>query len=82
MPIKYRCVDALKYKPMKDERYDTIYFDIWPTVSPDNYDEMKMLHRRWAKRLKRDNPNCFMDSWRRNDCRKLMLEEKTHFYRW
>jgi hypothetical protein len=50
-----------------DKRFDTIYFDIWDTISGDNYPEMKKLHRKFA-RAKR--PGGWMSSWRKEDCRK------------
>lgn len=60
LPIKIICQDILTYKPSKNERYDTIYFDIWPEICPDNLKEIRMLHNRW-KFHKRSGG--WMDSW-------------------
>ncbi len=59
--------DAFEWKPPKGAKFDTIYFDIWPDICGDNYDGMKRLHRRFARSLNRENPNAFMDSWRREE---------------
>lgn len=40
--------------------FDTIYFDIWPTISTDNLTEMATLNRRFARRL---NPGGWRGSW-------------------
>jgi spermidine synthase len=40
--------------------FDTIYFDIWPTISTDNLDEMATLNRKFARRL---NPGGWRGSW-------------------
>jgi spermidine synthase len=71
MPIRYVCADALEYMPKEGESYDTIYFDIWPTISYENLTDMRKLRRRWARRLRRDNPECFIGCWREKDCRWL-----------
>jgi hypothetical protein len=40
--------------------FDTIYFDIWPTISTDNLDEMATLNRKFARRLK---PGGWRGAW-------------------
>jgi len=61
------CGDILKWYPPKGVLYDIIYFDIWSAVCGDNYPVMKTLHRRFARRLRRTNPRCWMGSWRRDE---------------
>ena len=63
--------DIFAWKPVKGVKYDTIYFDIWPDLSPDNLPEMATLHRKFSPRLNRANPECWMASWRRDYCRYL-----------
>jgi hypothetical protein len=46
--------DAFKHKPElpNGEKLDWVFHDIWPTMNPDNLEQMKKLHRRygrWAK---------------------------------
>lgn len=60
LPIKIICQDILTYKPVKGETYDTIYFDIWPEIDPNNLGEIRMLHNRWKFRKR---PGGWMDSW-------------------
>jgi hypothetical protein len=42
------------------QMFDTIYFDIWPTISTDNLDEMATLNRKFARRLR---PGGWRGSW-------------------
>lgn len=63
--------DILQWWPENGQKWDTIYFDIWNNISEDNMEDMKRLHRRFGKRLNRDNPKCWMNSWRRNDCERM-----------
>lgn len=71
LPIVCKCEDILEYKPAKREVYDTIYFDIWPSITSDNLPEMRLLSNRWKNHLNRKNPECWMGSWRQKDCQRL-----------
>ena len=55
--------DIFDWKPAKGVKFDTIYFDIWPDISPDNLPEMTRLHRRFSHYKA---PLCWMDSWMRS----------------
>lgn len=55
--------DALAWVPPKGEMWDTIYFDIWPTVSDDNLTDVARLSRRFSRRLNRTNPGAWMSAW-------------------
>lgn len=59
--------DILEYKPPKEERYDTIYFDIWPCISYENHDDMVKLHRRWQSHKRAGG---WMSSW----CKDLVYK--------
>lgn len=63
MPLTIKCEDILTYRPPKGEAYDTLYFDIWPSVDEDNLKEMAMLHQRWKMRK---NKGGWMNSWMRD----------------
>lgn len=56
--------DVFEYKPAKGEKYDTIYFDIWPDICTDNLEDMAKLHRKFAKAKK--TLDSWMDSWMRD----------------
>jgi spermidine synthase len=52
--------DIRRWRPPRGVRYDTIYFDIWPTLSTANLPEMAALQRRFRYRLA---PNGWLGSW-------------------
>ena len=62
--------DIFEYKPNKD-KFDVIYFDIWNNVCGDHYMKMKKLHRKFCRKVNRENKNSFIDSWRKEDCKRL-----------
>ncbi|KKL19574.1 hypothetical protein LCGC14_2464100 [marine sediment metagenome] len=43
--------DILEWKPPKGIKYDCAWYDIWNDICLDNYDDMKKLHRKFAKRV-------------------------------
>lgn len=76
------CGDVFKWYPPKGVRYDIIYFDIWDAMCEDNYEEMKKLHRRFARRLRRENPNCWMSSWRHKETKDLVYRRRYGGMQW
>jgi len=58
------CSDIFNYVPQ--QKFDTIYFDIWDNICGDNWEEMKKLERKFRSKLK---PNGWMTCWRKEDCR-------------
>ena len=61
--IKIIKQDIFQYEPKPDDVFDTIYFDIWETISDDNLDEMLFLHKNWKGNLNKENERSFIDSW-------------------
>ena len=61
--LKIICADIFDWKPNKGEKFDTIYFDIWPDICEDNLIEIKQLHNKFKSYLNRNNTNAWMDSW-------------------
>ena len=72
--------DILEWRPSKGVKYDTIYFDIWPTICADNLKEITFLHNVFKHRLNRSNPNCWMNSWMKE--RLQRMNRKTSSYYW
>lgn len=65
------CADVFTWWPeKKTTKFDTIYMDIWNSVCSDNYSDMKKLNRRFGRRLNRDNPDCWISSWRYTETKK------------
>lgn len=56
------CADALEYFPEKGIKYDFAWHDIWDAICSDNLPEMKLLHRRYGKRVS------YQESWCRQEC--------------
>lgn len=79
MPLEIRVADIMEYMPPKDEMYDTIYFDIWPTICEDNLDDIRKLHNRWKYRK---NVGGWMDSWMATFLRKRRDAERASSSRW
>lgn len=68
--------DIFEWSPTKGEKFNTIYFDIWPKISVDNLEEMKKLHRRFKRFLDRAHP-CWMDSWMKKELQKRKRQERS-----
>ena len=67
--------DAFSWKPPKGLKFDAVWHDIWATICGDNYPEMKLLHRRYARWLNRDSDEWllpFNSSW-------CLEEAKEHY---
>ncbi len=52
--------DIFRWKPANGDRFDTIYFDIWPHYNSDTVKEASKLHRRFRRYLA---PDGYMESW-------------------
>jgi hypothetical protein len=67
----------MEWKPNKDQKFDTIYFDIWPDVCTDNLKDMSTLHRK-AGRWKTEN--AWIGSWMRDSLKRQKARESKHSY--
>jgi len=72
--------DIFEWKPPKDKKYDTIYFDIWPEISTDNLEDIKILHNRFKNKLNRNNPDCWMNSWMKERLQREKRKERNYFW--
>lgn len=71
LPLKVVCEDILEYKPTKAEKYDTIYFDIWPDICTDNLEDIAKLHQRWKSHKRKGGwMNSWMSEYLRNERRR------------
>jgi len=73
--VRIICADAFELDLGK-EKFDTIYFDIWRDMSSDNYEEMKVLHKRYRKNYNTKHPQRFIDSWMRSEMKNEYNNEK------
>lgn len=74
--IKIICADIMEWKPSKPEKFDTIYFDIWPSINTDNLEEIKVLHNRFKHFVNRANPKHYMDSWMKRYLQNLRRSDR------
>ena len=63
--------DVMEWKPPKGKKWDVIYFDIWDNICSDNLEEIRVLHRRFARRKTK-----FMNSWMKEECQRLKRENR------
>lgn len=62
--------DIFEYKPT--EHFDFAWFDIWESISAHSYEEMKKLHRKFARSV------TFKDSWCRYEAKKAYFDSKDY----
>lgn len=62
------CADVLTWTPPKGRKWDYCWFDIWPDICLDNLEDMKLLHRRFARRVR-----WAQQSWMRD---RLLFEDR------
>lgn len=60
-----------------DEKYDIIYFDIWPSVDPGNLSQIATLKERFASNL-REGPRSWIGAWVEDEC--VRRSETFQFY--
>jgi hypothetical protein len=58
--------DALTWKPPAGVRYTVAWHDIWDDICADNLEEMKLLHRRYGRRV----------DWQGSWCRYLCERQR------
>lgn len=68
--------DIHTWEPPLAERWNTIYFDIWPNLCTDNLDVMTRLHRRYRKHLDKSDGAAWMGSWGRELLRDRRRQER------
>ena len=76
--IRYVCADILDYLLPRTEKFDTIYFDIWPAICTDNLEEIYLLEKKFRRNMNKLNPNRWMGSWMKKYLQKE--KRKNKFY--
>ena len=79
LPLEVRCQDIMTYKPPKEEKYDTLYFDIWPEIDDKNLDDVRVLHNRWKTHKKEGS---WMGSWMADFLRRRRASERRRSSWW
>ena len=72
--------DIHKWVPLADERFNTIYFDIWSDICEDNFPEMRELLRVFWRRLvyAHQDQHRWMGAWMYNHLRERYTKEGHH----
>lgn len=73
LPLEVRCQDIMTYRPPKEEKYDTLYFDIWPEITEENLKDIRILHNRWKTHKKE---GAWMGSWMADFLRRRRASER------
>jgi hypothetical protein len=79
--IQGDCFEIHKSFP-KEQKFDSIYGDIWIEICTDNYEEMKTLTKNWKNRVNRNNPLSFIDHWMKDYLKGEIAKEKRQSYRY
>lgn len=75
--------DVIEWRPAeKGVKFDSLYFDIWPDICADNWDEMKAISRSWWhwRTPKKENPDAFMSLWRKEDVQREAYKENDYYW--
>jgi len=62
--------DLFEWRPPKGQRYGMAWFDVWPTICQDNWDEMKLLQRRYGSKAD------WKGSWGRNEIMQMNRQDR------
>lgn len=68
-PVTFHQGDAYEIQWPRGTSWDFAWHDIWPTISDDNLDGMRRLHRKYRRKV------AWQDSWQYKGC--LALARKT-----
>ena len=68
--------DLLTWKPPKGVKYGMAWFDIWPSICQDNWDEMKLLQRRYGAKAN------YKSSWGRHEIIRMNREDRRPRWGW
>jgi hypothetical protein len=80
--LKIICADIFEWRPAKGEKFDTIWFDIWPDVSTDDLKDMARLNRAFARFLNRENPKAWRAAWSEDMLKYRRSQEGRYSYGW
>lgn len=72
------CEDIFNFNT--SEKFDTIYFDIWPDINTDNLEDIKKLHNKFKFKLNRSNPRSYMNSWMKEFLQQEKRKEKSNYW--
>jgi hypothetical protein len=76
------CEDIFEWKPPKGQKWETIWFDIWPTICGDALPEIARLKQRFKMRVRRNGDGWFFRAWMEEHLRAERRREQNNPWRW
>ena len=61
-------------------KFETIYFDIWPSICITNLTDMKILHKKFRKNYNIKAPKRYINSWMKSTLQKMKKEKEKFGY--
>jgi hypothetical protein len=71
--------DAMTWEPPPGEKFEAMWFDIWATRDTEDLKQMTELHRRYRKFLVSGG---WMDSWYRDELRRMKRRDSVSSFGW
>lgn len=78
--LRVICGDVFDKVLDKNDKYDTLYFDIWANISTDNLKQISKLHAMY--RVNKRSKESWMSSWMVEYLRKKRVNEQREARRW
>jgi hypothetical protein len=77
---KLEIIEGNIFEFKTQEKFDSIYFDIWPGISQDNLEDIRALHHKFKSRK---NEGAYMESWMADYLRRQRKKDlRDGFGRW
>ena len=67
------CADVFDWEIPRDQKFDSIYFDIWPNICTDQLKDITKLKRKFCRRVRQGG---WMAAWMEQDLRRRRRKER------
>lgn len=74
--------DIFEFKPEKGQKWETIWFDIWPHICGDALPEIATLKQRFKSKVHRNGQGWFFGAWMEGFLRNERRSEQRNSWRW
>jgi hypothetical protein len=73
---KIRIIEGDIFQFETDEKFNTIYFDIWSNICTDNWEGMKLLKRKFRRNLNKQDENRWIGCWKWDEVQWRVRDDK------